>query len=87
MVHGGARTMHLQLNEESLWAGAPIDRDRDGAHEAYARATELCLEGKLAEAQDPLALLREKQRQLEARRAAQGLDPTPAPGGGVELLR
>ncbi|MEN8183658.1 MAG: DNA primase [Myxococcota bacterium] len=42
---------------------------------------------KLADAQDPLELLREKQRQLEARRAAQGLEPTPAPGGGVELLR
>ncbi len=33
------------------------------------------------------ALLLEKQRQLEQRRAARGLDPTPpAPRGGVELL-
>jgi hypothetical protein len=44
---------------------------------------------RLAEAsEDPQQVLIEKQRQLERRRAAQGLDPTPpAPGGGVELLR
>ena len=44
---------------------------------------------RLAQAsEDPQQMLIEKQRQLERRRAAQGLDPTPpAPGGGVELLR
>ena len=44
---------------------------------------------RLAQAsEDPQQVLIEKQRQLERRRAAQGLDPTPpAPGGGVELLR
>lgn len=44
---------------------------------------------RLSEAPGDLQqLLIEKQRQLERRRAAQGLDPTPpVPGGGVELLR
>jgi alpha-L-fucosidase 2 len=51
MVHGGVRTMHLQLNEESVWAGLPIERDRPGSAEAFREARELCLEGRIAEAQ------------------------------------
>ncbi len=51
MVHGDPRTLHLQLNEKSLWAGAPIERDREGAAEAFHRARALCLEGKIDEAQ------------------------------------
>ncbi len=52
-------------------------------------AERLATTRRLAETpQDAQQILMEKQRQLERRRAAQGLDPTPpAPGGGVELLR
>ncbi len=52
-------------------------------------AERLATTRRLAETpQDAQQILMEKQRQLERRRASQGLDPTPpAPGGGVELLR
>ena len=54
MVFGDPRTLHLQLNEESVWAGSPLNRDRAGAHESYLRARTLLLEGKTREAQDLL---------------------------------
>ncbi len=57
MVHGDPQTLHLQLNEESLWAGKPIERDRPGAAEAFREARALMVEGKIIEAQ---RLLQEK---------------------------
>ncbi len=57
MVHGDPRTMHLQLNEESIWAGLPLDRDRPDAQSAFFRARALLLEGKTLEGQ---ALLQEE---------------------------
>jgi alpha-L-fucosidase 2 len=50
MVFGGVNEEHLQLNEESLWAGAPEDPFPENVREHYARFQELNLEGKYEEA-------------------------------------
>jgi len=51
MVYGGVNREWLQLNEEGLWTGCPIRRDREGAPEALAEARELLFDGKYVEAQ------------------------------------
>ncbi|MCA8951863.1 MAG: glycoside hydrolase family 95 protein [Planctomycetes bacterium] len=51
MVFGGMRKERLQLNEDSLWAGSPVDRDRHGAHEHLAKARELLFAGEYAAAE------------------------------------
>ncbi len=51
MVYGGVNRDVLQLNEETLWSGAPIKRDRTGAPEALAEARRLLFEDKFVEAQ------------------------------------
>ncbi|UCG57243.1 MAG: glycoside hydrolase family 95 protein [Phycisphaerales bacterium] len=51
MVFGGIETEHLQLNEDTVWAGHPVDRDRVGAHKHLAKARELMFAGKYLEAQ------------------------------------
>jgi len=51
MVFGAVQTEHLQLNEDTVWAGKPIERDRVGAHKHLAEARQLIFEGKYAEGQ------------------------------------
>ena len=51
MVYGTVQTERLQLNEDTLWAGHPLDRDRVGAYEHLPEARRLIFEGKYAEAQ------------------------------------
>ena len=51
MVFGTVRTEQLQLNEDTLWAGQPIERDRAGAHKNLAEARRLIFEGKYVEGQ------------------------------------
>ncbi|MFB0551735.1 MAG: glycoside hydrolase N-terminal domain-containing protein [Phycisphaerae bacterium] len=51
MVFGGAETEQLQLNEDTVWAGQPIERDRVGAYKHLAEARKLIFEGKYTEAQ------------------------------------
>ncbi|MCR9244780.1 MAG: glycoside hydrolase family 95 protein [bacterium] len=51
MVFGGAPRERIQLNEDSLWAGSAVDRDRKGAREHLAKARELLFAGKYAEAE------------------------------------
>ena len=51
MVFGGAEIERLQLNEDTVWAGHPIDRDRVGAYKHLPEARRLIFEGKYAEAQ------------------------------------
>jgi alpha-L-fucosidase 2 len=46
MVFGGVKTERLQLNEDTLWAGQPIERDRKRAYEHLAEARRLIFEGK-----------------------------------------
>jgi len=50
MVFGGTHKERLQLNEESLWAGEPLDVYPDNYAENLARVRRLVLEGKIAEA-------------------------------------
>ncbi|MFF2450713.1 glycoside hydrolase N-terminal domain-containing protein [Neobacillus sp. NPDC058068] len=50
MVFGGASVEKLQLNEESLWAGAPVDDNNQKALEFLPEIRKLLLEGKNSEA-------------------------------------
>ena len=51
MVFGGAENEQVQLNEDTVWAGQPIERDRVGAYKHLAEARKLIFEGKYTEAQ------------------------------------
>jgi len=51
MVFGGVQNEHLQLNEDTLWSGKPIDRDKPGAIKYITRARQLLFEGKYVEGQ------------------------------------
>ncbi|HUV13664.1 MAG TPA: glycoside hydrolase family 95 protein, partial [Acidobacteriota bacterium] len=51
MVFGGIEEERLQLNEDSLWAGSPIDRDKKGAHEFLPKARNLIFQGEYAKAE------------------------------------
>ncbi len=51
MVFGGAENEQVQLNEDTLWAGQPIERDRVGAYKHLAEARRLIFDGKYTEAQ------------------------------------
>jgi alpha-L-fucosidase 2 len=52
MVYGNPDIEHLQLNEETLWAGCPEDPIPNNAREHYANFRQLNLEGKFEEALD-----------------------------------
>ena len=51
MVYGTVQTERLQLNEDTLWTGQPVNRDRVGAYKHLPEARRLIFEGKYAEAQ------------------------------------
>ena len=51
MIFGGVQSELIQLNEDSLWTGHPIERDRKGAHQYLDQARELIFAGKFVEAQ------------------------------------
>ena len=51
MVYGGVNHEWLQLNEESLWTGRPIERRKPGAREALDKARGLLFAGRCTEAQ------------------------------------
>jgi len=50
MVFGGVAGERLQLNEESLWAGEPVDTYPDNFADNLGIVQKLILEGKIAEA-------------------------------------
>jgi len=52
MVFGGLKTERLQLNEDTLWSGAPHDYTVDGAAEYLPRVRQLTFEGKADQAQE-----------------------------------
>jgi alpha-L-fucosidase 2 len=52
MVFGSVKTERLQLNEDTVWAGEPIERDRKGAYEHLAAVRRLIFEGKYAMGQE-----------------------------------
>ena len=49
MVFGGIETERIQLNEESVWSGGPIDRSNPKALENLDKVRQLLFEGKYAE--------------------------------------
>ncbi|MHC4322823.1 MAG: glycoside hydrolase family 95 protein [Planctomycetota bacterium] len=51
MLYGTIQTERLQLNEDTLWSGRPVERDRVGAYKHLPEARRLIFEGKYAEAQ------------------------------------
>ncbi|MDT8300342.1 MAG: glycoside hydrolase family 95 protein [Sedimentisphaerales bacterium] len=51
MVFGTVEIEQLQLNEDTLWAGNPIERDRIGAYKHLDEARKLIFEGKYTEGQ------------------------------------
>jgi len=53
MVHGGVLREHIQLNEETLWSGAPSPALSDSSfRELRRRRTDLLLQGKIRAAED-----------------------------------
>ncbi len=52
MIFGGVETDRLQLNEDTLWSGYPVDRDKPGAIDHLDKARELIFAGKYVEGQD-----------------------------------
>jgi alpha-L-fucosidase 2 len=50
MIFGGVRDERLQLNEDTLWSGAPREWNNPGAREALAEARKLILAGRYVEA-------------------------------------
>ncbi|MBN2313311.1 MAG: glycoside hydrolase family 95 protein [Sedimentisphaerales bacterium] len=51
MVFGTVETEQLQLNEDTVWAGHPLERDRVGAYKYLDEARRLIFEGKYTDAQ------------------------------------
>ena len=51
MVFGDTKTERIQLNEDTIWAGHPIDRDRTGAYKHLPLVRQMLFEGRYAEAQ------------------------------------
>ena len=55
MVFGGIQHERIQLNEDSVWGGKPIERDKPDAAKYLAEARQLLFEGKYAEAEELVA--------------------------------
>lgn len=51
MVHGGIWTEQLQLNEESIWYGGPVDRNNPDALEHLPKIRELLRSGQIRQAE------------------------------------
>lgn len=54
MVYGGCRGETIQLNQDSIWYGAPIDRINPDAKGHLGEVRELILSGRIGEAQELL---------------------------------
>lgn len=51
MVHGGAACEQIQVNEDSVWYGGPMDRNNPSAKEKLPEIRKLILAGKIHEAE------------------------------------
>jgi len=51
MVFGGVPEERLQLNEDTVWAGYPLERDRDGAYRYLPEIRRLLFAGRYLEAE------------------------------------
>lgn len=56
MVYGTPFTELLQLNEDSVWFGGPVDRNNPSALENLPKIRKLIMEGRISEAQELCAL-------------------------------
>ncbi len=54
MIYGGTSKELLCLNHDELWTGMPKNTVRDGAPEAFKKARDLALSGKLLEAEEEI---------------------------------
>ena len=52
LIYGGVAQEKIALNHDELWTGHPKDTTRPGAAEAFKKAREMALDGKLKEAQN-----------------------------------
>ena len=55
MVFGHVNRDRIQLNEDTLWTGQPIDREAEKPYENLLKARELIFDGKYAEGQQVIA--------------------------------
>lgn len=51
MIYGEKTSEHIQLNEDSVWYGGPIDRNNPDAHSNLEKVRKLILEGETKEAE------------------------------------
>lgn len=51
MIYGGISEEQIQLNEDSIWLGGPVDRNNPDAKENLPEIQRLILEGKISEAE------------------------------------
>jgi len=51
VVLGGVEKEHIQMNEESIWTGAPMQRDKPGAWKYLSEIRQLMFDGKYFEAE------------------------------------
>ncbi|MBT1162037.1 glycoside hydrolase family 95 protein [Bifidobacterium sp. SO1] len=51
MIHGGARRERLQINEDSVWSGGPMNRSNPDAARTVGRVRSLLLDGDVEGAQ------------------------------------
>lgn len=69
MVYGDIYSEHIQLNEDSVWYGGPIDRNNPSARENLDKIRKLVFEGKIREAENLAAFalsgVPESQRHYE----------------------
>ena len=70
MVFGDVKRERIQLNEDTLWAGHPIDRDRVGAFKHLPEARRLIFEGKYVEGQQIM------QKEFMSQRLIRSYSPT-----------
>ena len=56
MVYGGADREHIQVNEESMWYGGPVDRNNPDMREQLPVIRKLIFEGRIAEAEKLIKL-------------------------------
>jgi len=52
MVFGGTEKERIQLNEDTLWAGGPLDRDRKGAYKHLPEIRRLLFAGEYVAAEE-----------------------------------
>jgi alpha-L-fucosidase 2 len=51
MIYGGVNKEFLQFNEDTVWSGRPVERDREDVPQAIDEARRLLFERKHLEAQ------------------------------------